>query len=137
MTSLRVLFLATVFASCLLFVSAADPSSSEELSGDPEVDGKNDHDMMDTDKNGKVTMEEMIEFARTWHGPDIADHPEESKILKDAEEMMQNYDKDGSGDFSLDEMVALHRGDDDEMAELEDEMEDGEEIQTSSSSDMS
>merc|ERR1711970_859346 len=117
----------------------ADPQT-EDVSGDPEVDGKKEMAEMDANKDGKATLTEIEAFmkARYYTKPeDLKDlqnddgkpaTPEDitKMIDRDATELLDELDKDKSKDLSLEEVVAQYK-DDAEEPEGEEDTEEGDE----------
>merc|ERR1712138_201804 len=138
-----VLLLALVFAGiCAIHAEDAPPVGTEdpadEMTGDPEKDGTKEMGEMDSNKDGKATVEEIKAFMkqRYYSKPeDLKDiqndegkpaTPEDivKMIEKDAKELMDELDKDKSGDLNLQEVIAQYK---DDGADEEDSTPEGEE----------
>merc|ERR1712080_406856 len=142
----RTLAMRTVFVLALVFASivairaedAPPADAADEMTGDPDKDGAKEMAEMDTNKDGKATAEEIRAFmkARYYSKPeDLKDiQNDEGKpatpdditkmIEKDAKELLDELDKDKSGDLSLQEVIAQYKDDegvDDEATPEEDE----------------
>merc|ERR1712139_672087 len=123
----RVLFIcALLFAAALCEDKpptgdeAAD--AADDMSGDPKVDGKKEMAEMDTNKDGKATIEEIESFMKTRYytkAEDLKDlqnddgkpaTPEDIKkmITRDASELLKELDKDKSNDLNEAEIIAQY-----------------------------
>merc|ERR1711939_179536 len=136
----RVLFIcALLFAAALCEDKppAGDEAAdaADDMSGDPKVDGKKEMAEMDTNKDGKATLEEIEAFMKTRYytkAEDLKDlqnddgkpaTPEDitKMITRDASELLKELDKDESKDLNVTEVIAQYQDsgdmpDDDETA---------------------
>merc|ERR1711970_1275375 len=99
----------------------ADPQT-EDVSGDPEVDGKKEMAEMDANKDGKATLTEIEAFMKARYytkAEDLKDlqnddgkpaSPEDIKkmITRDASELLKELDKDKSNDLNEAEVIAQY-----------------------------
>merc|ERR1711977_727895 len=133
----RVLFIcALLFAAALCEDKppAGDEAAdaADDMSGDPKVDGKKEMAEMDTNKDGKATLEEIEAFMKARYYTKAEDlkndegkpaTPEDVKkmITRDASELLKELDKDKSNDLNEAEVIAQYEdtGDipDDEAAD--------------------
>merc|ERR1712159_689507 len=122
----RVIFLCALLAAAAICARAEDkkeePPPTEDVSGDPEVDGKKEMAEMDANKDGKATLTEIEAFmkARYYTKPeDLKDlqnddgkpaTPEDitKMISRDASELMKELDKDKSNDLNEAEIIAQY-----------------------------
>jgi len=112
--------------------AATEKDMADEMTGDPDKDGAKEMSEMDSNKDGKATMEEIKAFMkqRYYSKPeDLKDlqnddgkpaTPEDitKMIEKDGKELMDELDKDKSGDLNLQEVIAQYK---DDGAEPEDD----------------
>merc|ERR1711998_657285 len=120
-----------------------EKAPDDEMTGDPDKDGAKEMTEMDVDKDGKATMEEIKAFMkqRYYSKPeDLKDlqnddgkpaTPEDitKMIEKDGKELMDELDKDKSGDLNLQEVIAQYKDDgaeDDSTPEDEGDGDEGE-----------
>merc|ERR1712124_97533 len=115
--------LALVFAPVSLAEDA--PPAEEEAMPNPEEDGAKEMGEMDKDKDGKATLEEIKTFMKEKYytkPEDLKDlenddgkpaTPEDitKMIAKDAQELVDELDKDKSGELSLQEVIAQYKDD--------------------------
>merc|ERR1711988_386489 len=141
-TMSRKFLLAALFASALLAVAiAADaevtPTDEEppEEEFDPVKDGTKEMEEMDSNKDGKATAEEVKAFMKSRYytkEEDLKDlendegkpaTPEDitKMIDRDATELIEELDKDKSGDLNLEEVIAQYKDDGSDMDEGADE----------------
>merc|ERR1711959_35059 len=123
----RVLFIcALLFAAALCEDKppAGDEAAAEadDMSGDPKVDGKKEMAEMDTNKDGKATLEEIEAFMKSRYytkAEDLKDlenddgkpaTPDDIKkmITRDASELLKELDKDKSNDLNEAEIIAQY-----------------------------
>merc|ERR1712159_403442 len=134
----RVIFLCALLAAAAICARAEDkkeePPPTEDVSGDPEVDGKKEMAEMDANKDGKATLTEIEAFmkARYYTKPeDLKDlqnddgkpaTPEDitKMISRDASELMKELDKDDSKDLNVTEVIAQYQDSGDMPDEGED-----------------
>merc|ERR1712224_261383 len=132
---------AALFASCLIAAALADdatPTDVAEDEFDPVKDGTKEMEEMDTNKDGKATVDEVKAFMKERYytkEEDLKDlenddgkpaTPEDivKMIDRDATELVSELDKDKSGDLNLEEVIAQYKDD----GSLNDDMpEEGEE----------
>merc|ERR1719178_51944 len=134
---------AALFASCLIAAALADeatPTAVSEDEFDPVKDGTKEMEEMDTNKDGKATVDEIKAFMKARYytkEEDLKDlenddgkpaTPEDivKMIDRDATELIDELDKDKSKDLSLEEVVAQYK-DDAEEPEGEEDTEEGDE----------
>merc|ERR1712094_21831 len=128
---------AALFASCLIAAALADeatPTAVSEDEFDPVKDGTKEMEEMDTNKDGKATVDEIKAFMKVRYytkEEDLKDlenddgkpaTPEDivKMIDLDATELVSELDKDKSGDLNLEEVIAQYKDDgswNDEMPE--------------------
>merc|ERR1711912_137264 len=140
-TMSRKILLAALFASALLACAlAADevtPTDEEpaEEEFDPVKDGTKEMEEMDANKDGKATTEEVKAFMKSRYytkEEDLKDlendegkpaTPEDitKMIDRDATELIEELDKDKSGDLNLEEVIAQYKDDGADMDEGADE----------------
>merc|ERR1712178_28787 len=140
-TMSRKILLAALFASALLACAlAADevtPTDEEpaEEEFDPVKDGTKEMEEMDANKDGKATTDEVKAFMKARYytkEEDLKDlendegkpaTPEDitKMIDRDATELIEELDKDKSGDLNLDEVIAQYKDDGGDMDEGGDE----------------
>merc|ERR1712094_10256 len=132
---------AALFASCLIAAALADeatPTAVSEDEFDPVKDGTKEMEEMDTNKDGKATVDEIKAFMKVRYytkEEDLKDlenddgkpaTPEDivKMVDRDATELVTELDKDKSGDLNLEEVIAQYK--DDGSSEMPDEPEEGE-----------
>merc|ERR1712205_285566 len=125
---MRVLLIALIFAAVIAVHAEEAKQGSDaedEMTGDPEKDGKKEMGEMDLDKDGKATMEEIKTFMKTRYyskADDLKDLQNDDgkpatpdditkMIAKDAQELVDELDKDKSGDLNLQEVIAQYKDD--------------------------
>jgi len=136
------LLIAALVMSALFAVALAEEEVSptdvdaagEEDDFDPVKDGTKEMEEMDSDKNGKATVDEVKAFMKERYytkEEDLKDlenddgkpaTPEDivKMIDRDATELVSELDKDKSGDLNLEEVIAQYKDDgswNDEMPE--------------------
>merc|ERR1712054_578353 len=120
----RVLFICALLFAAALCEDKPDAPADEadDMSGDPKVDGKKEMAEMDTNKDGKATLEEIEAFMKTRYytkAEDLKDlqnddgkpaTPEDIKkmITRDASELLKELDKDKSNDLNEAEIIAQY-----------------------------
>merc|ERR1712224_533970 len=132
---------AALFASCLIAAALADeatPTAVSEDEFDPVKDGTKEMEEMDTNKDGKATVDEIKAFMKARYytnEEDLKDlenddgkpaTPEDivKMVDRDATELVTELDNDKSGDLNLEEVIAQYKDD----GSLNDDMpEEGEE----------
>merc|ERR1711904_667352 len=119
---------AALFASCLIAAALADeatPTAVSEDEFDPVKDGTKEMEEMDTNKDGKATVDEVKAFMKERYytkEEDLKDlenddgkpaTPEDivKMIDRDATELVSELDKDKSGDLNLEEVIAQYKDD--------------------------
>merc|ERR1712159_524943 len=119
---------AALFASCLIAAALADeatPTAVAEDEFDPVKDGTKEMEEMDTNKDGKATVDEIKAFMKSRYytkEEDLKDlenddgkpaTPEDitKMIDRDATELVNELDKDKSGDLNLEEVIAQYKDD--------------------------
>merc|ERR1712006_52880 len=148
MQTVRSLLLVALIASAFFSMSVLaeeDPpvEEGEEEEFDPVKDGTKEMEEMDTDKDGKATVEEFKAFMKARYytkEEDLKDlenddgkpaTPEDivKMIERDATELIEELDKDKSGDLNLEEVIAQYKdtdmGDEGDGDEGMDDMGDG------------
>merc|ERR1711871_1666302 len=136
-TMSRKILLAALFASALLACAlAADegtPTDEEpaEEEFDPVKDGTKEMEEMDANKDGKATTDEVKAFMKARYytkEEDLKDlendegkpaTPEDitKMIDRDATELIEELDKDKSGDLNLEEVIAQYKDDGGDMGD--------------------
>merc|ERR1712006_54742 len=130
MQTVRSLLLVALIASAFFSMSVLaeeDPpvEEGEEEEFDPVKDGTKEMEEMDTDKDGKATVEEFKAFMKSRYyskEEDLKDlenddgkpaTPEDivKMIQRDATELVEELDKDKSGDLNLEEVIAQYKDD--------------------------
>merc|ERR1711977_88994 len=119
---------AALFASCLIAAALADeatPTAVSEDEFDPVKDGTKEMEEMDTNKDGKATVDELKAFMKARYytkEEDLKDlenddgkpaTPEDivKMVDRDATELVTELDKDKSGSLSLEEVIAQYKED--------------------------
>merc|ERR1719247_1728607 len=140
----RSILLAALLISALFAFSVADDTAtptdvdapSEEDEFDPVKDGTKEMEEMDTNKDGKATVDEVKAFMKARYytkEEDLKDlendegkpaTPEDitKMIDRDATELIEELDKDKSGDLNLEEVIAQYKDDGSDMDEDDEEM---------------
>merc|ERR1711990_228362 len=143
---------AILFAATSVYVFAEDappagdadamPEDEDMMSGDPETDGKKELEEMDTNKDGKASVDEVKAFMRSRYyskEEDLKDLQNDDgkpataeditkMVERDAKELVEELDKDKSGDLNLEEVVAQYKDDGmDDMGDGDEEPMDDEE----------
>merc|ERR1712216_602637 len=137
-TMQKVIVICALLAAAAICAHAEDAPpkdpQTEDVSGDPEVDGKKEMAEMDANKDGKATLTEIEAFmkARYYTKPeDLKDlqnddgkpaTPEDitKMISRDASELMKELDKDDSKDLNVTEVIAQYQDSGDMPDEGED-----------------
>merc|ERR1711924_513513 len=104
---------AALFASCFIAAALADeatPTAVSEDEFDPVKDGTKEMEEMDTNKDGKATVDEIKAFMKARYYT--------------KEEDLKDLENDKSGDLNLEEVIAQYK--DDGSSEMPDEPEEGE-----------
>merc|ERR1711959_117390 len=126
--AVRKFLVAALLVSSLVAVAQADdatPTDVAEDEFDPVKDGTKEMEEMDTDKDGKATVDEIKAFMKSRYyskEEDLKDlqnddgkpaTPEEivKMIDHDATELVTELDKDKSGDLNLEEVIAQYKDD--------------------------
>merc|ERR1711881_725793 len=122
-------FLVTALLVSALFAAAqaddATPTDVAEDEFDPVKDGTKEMEEMDTNKDGKATVDEIKAFMKSRYytkEEDLKDlenddgkpaTPEDitKMIDRDATELVNELDKDKSGDLNLEEVIAQYKDD--------------------------
>merc|ERR1711939_681183 len=131
---------AALFASCLIAAALADeatPTAVSEDEFDPVKDGTKEMEEMDTNKDGKATVDEIKKFMKDRYyskEEDLKDlenddgkpaTPEDivKMIDRDASELLTELDKDKNGSLNLEEVIAQYKDGGENMEEPSDEPE--------------
>merc|ERR1712216_687052 len=92
-----------------------------------ERDGKTEMEMIDSNKDGKASLEELEAFMKMRYYESDMMKGDEAKLAEqiksDATEMMKELDVDSSGDLNLEEVIAQYKdeAEEDHDEEVEDE----------------
>merc|ERR1740130_1733718 len=118
----------------LMFVvirADADPQTSSndvngiDIEGDAKRDGAKELEMIDTNKDKRASLQELIVFigARYYHDKPATKVIMEAETKRDAAEMMKELDVDESGDLDLGEIVAQYLQDKGDMSDTDEDEE--------------
>merc|ERR1712178_390126 len=149
-TTMRVFLLVTVFACVVSFAASENTpiadSDSSAFTGDPEKDGAAEMAMIDLNKDGKATLEEIKSFMRkSYYDEDFIKKVQDTKetkglsapekekritslVEKDATELLQFMDTDKNGHVDLQEAVNSFKEDEKDMHPDESEFDDDADI---------
>merc|ERR1712159_573386 len=131
----RVLFICALLFAAALCEDKPDAPADEadDMSGDPKVDGKKEMAEMDTNKDGKATLEEIEAFMKARYytkAEDLKDLQNDDgkpataddikkMITRDASELLKELDKDESKDLNVTEVIAQYQDTGDDMPDEE------------------